>query len=349
MEDNKNYIGTNIKNILKAREIEVKDFASKLDLTVEQVEKWFSCDDEIPIRLLPSILGILDVSYERLFNKHKKYSCIDESYLTYEDFKNYIDDNISDDIHIYRGQSNDLWPLTTSFCRYCKKNRLELDLIIFKCEYCIVNKIIKPEVLNDIKTECSVLDSSNKIQNMKNVSLFAYLQHNGVPTPLLDWSYSPYVALYFAIKDASPSDQIVLYDFNLTKYEKDYPKVFDKYGNSIIGARPITILDYPSENINQLNQQGLFMFCRNYFNVEEYFEKIYNEDNEKKYLSKKLFTLSDLQKKKTMESFKRMNITERSLFPDSLHVAKDIVNNIFKKHFKELLSACKQLIENRKA
>lgn len=349
MEDNKNYIGTNIKNILKAREIDVKDFALKLNLTVEQVEKWFSCDDEIPIRLLPCILGILDVSYDRLFNKPKKYSCIDESYLNYKGFKDYIDDNISDDIHIYRGQSNDLWPLTTSFCRYCKKNRLEFDLNIFKCKYCTVDKIIKPEVLNDIKTECSVLDSSNKIQKMNKVSLFAYLQHNGVPTPLLDWSYSPYVALYFAIKDAGPSDQIVLYDFNLTKYEKDYPKDFDKYGNSIIGARPITILDYPSENINQLNQQGLFMFCRNYFNIEEYFEELYNKDNEKKYLSKKLFTLSDLQKKKTMESFKRMNITERSLFPDSLHVAKDIINNIFMKHFKELLSACKQLIENRKA
>ena len=114
MEDNKNYIGTNIKKILEAREIDVKDFASKLKLTVEQVEKWFLYDDEIPIHLLPNISSILNVSYERILNKSNKYSCIDESYLTNNNFikqfkyhlpiflKNQIDcDNFEKDIETF--------------------------------------------------------------------------------------------------------------------------------------------------------------------------------------------------------------------------------------------------------
>ena len=37
--DDKNYIGTNIKNILKAREIDVKDFSTKLNLKPVEAEE----------------------------------------------------------------------------------------------------------------------------------------------------------------------------------------------------------------------------------------------------------------------------------------------------------------------
>lgn len=345
MKNEPSHIITNIKNTLQAREISNKDFASQLNVTIDQIEKWLSCQESLPVDLLPNISAILNVSYEYILNKHKKYPCIDESYFEEQDFKNFLDVGLLEDTHIYRGQRSDCWPLMSSFCRYCKANMPEEILNISKCNFCPIDSLIEPNNIDRIKKECSVMDSNSIFRNMHAIQLLAYLQHSCVPTPLLDWSYSPYVALFFAIKDAGPKDDIVLYDFNLSKYQKDFPEEFVSNGIIKVGEKPITILQLPAENINQLNQQGLFMFSKYYPNIEDYFQELYENDKNKKYLSKKRFSLSRTDKMKLMESFKKMNITERTLFPDPVHVAKDIVNNIITKHLKIILKTLKSKVE----
>ena len=63
----------------------------------------------------------------------------------------------------------------------------------------------------------------------QNGAFFNLLQHHGYPTPLLDWSYSPYVAAFFAFRDRpigyEGNDVVRIYVFNNQEWQKRYPQI----------------------------------------------------------------------------------------------------------------------------
>jgi FRG domain len=95
--------------------------------------------------------------------------------------------------------------------------------------------------------------------------LLAIAQHNGVPTRLLDWSFNPIVAAYFASKTAAEwvmgvkeepvanHKSLAIWAVNLNSFNLPY-----RYGKTV--SQPVDTVAY--NNANQAAQRGLFTLLR---------------------------------------------------------------------------------------
>ncbi len=110
--------------------------------------------------------------------------------MKWADFKKYIS-ALSGRRHLFRGQKEP-WRLRTAFHRTGRA-----DLIRFvKEDVQLLHRYLS------VRTR-HIFDLANPDENG---AFFSLVQHHGYPTPLLDWTYSPYVAAFFAYREVSRSE-----------------------------------------------------------------------------------------------------------------------------------------------
>ena len=115
------------------------------------------------------------------------------SFVTWSEFKTGIISEQFPDGHfergrfLFRGQGGESWSLSSSFDRWYKAyggDRLNKTKIV-------------DQLLEGFSKECELDDIPQNVRDSKLLML-SLAQHNGLPTRLLDWSESPYVAAFFA-------------------------------------------------------------------------------------------------------------------------------------------------------
>jgi hypothetical protein len=138
------------------------------------------------------------------------------SCITWADFKLQVSlDLATPGAFIYRGQRNSAWTLKSTLHRTeifaeTSKSKPYFDVLL-------------PRVHEAMETWTG--RSWDLVHGL--AEFLAFLQHNGFPTPLLDWTRSPYIAAYFAfesIRDLVPQqDQFVaIYKFAAREWHKRY-------------------------------------------------------------------------------------------------------------------------------
>lgn len=231
-------------------------------------------------------------------------------------FKDFI--NLSIQNHkplYYRGQLNPKWKLQTSFHRYAEKN----NITIF--EY--LNYAIPELQYHIIAHENDFFD----LDNEKEFGAFlGKLQHYGFPTPLLDWTLSPYVAAYFAFREVNSHnpqvEKVKIFVFDFQEWDSHAEQVLNLRSEKqfLNSFRP-----FSKRNTRIIPQMGTTTVT-NINNLETYIaeqEKIFN----KRFLYHVTLPVSEMQE--ITNELNLMGINEMTLFPGVEGICTHFKNSFF--------------------
>jgi hypothetical protein len=144
---------------------------------------------------------------------------------------------------LFRGQSNSCWPLNTTLDRATREGML------FR-EYYQLISAIKTEIETFTNIAWQIPEYTEVVKLVQDYDSFslaltfgrrpayeymAYLRHHGFPSPLLDWSRSPYVAAFFAFCKPNRSNYVSIYLLSDTTFKNGGSDVarFYRFGSNV--------------------------------------------------------------------------------------------------------------------
>lgn len=204
--------------------------------------------------------------------------------------------------YIFRGYRKNDWLLEPTIDRLIDKdhraNELLRQIEYFK-KSIVGRRGMNPPSLNE--DECWALG-----------------QHFGLYTPLLDWTYSPYVALFFAFaekgKDDDQTESRVLHCFNKKRVQ-------DKCSGLLDDNRKIEFYEPRLEEHQRIiSQSGLFTISRSSLHIEEWITNNFPETHQQIILLK--IHIDNAVRLNILKQLDWMNINFLTLFPDLMGAAK---------------------------
>ena len=216
----------------------------------------------------------------------------------WEQFHSIVDVMLDLPHYVFRGQRESDWQLEPSLARMLKKRPDRESLIA--------------EHLERFKLASRGRRGQNPPSILSDDNWWALGQHHGLATPLLDWTNSPYVALFFALEEMAASECSIVYALN-TRRIMDLLEMDDLFGepsdDDFKFVRPMS-----DENSRLVAQAGLFTRSTIDIDIEGWVSKRFAGKSKKAVLLK--IFIPNAERIKCLKALNVMNINHTSLFPD---------------------------------
>jgi len=240
-----------------------------------------------------------------------------EVVLTWDKYKKWIGDLAGSKASYYcRGQANENWKLRTSFHRLASKGGLTLPQYL---------DTVIPELHFHI---CAVRNEIIDLKKEEEFGAFlALVQHHGFPTPLLDWTLSPYIAAYFAFREVDDEhpmgDNVKLYIFDFVEWTRSFAQPLNLRDQTQLYVS--VLRPYARFNPRIVPQQGTFTVT----NVDDMESYLLRRSDEAKKTFLHTALLSVKEKPRVLRELNLMGINEMTLFPSLGGICRAMKSRFF--------------------
>jgi len=267
----------------------------------------------------------------------------EHSLNSWREFGQFIQDSHANSpAFIYRGQTDASWKIQSSLDRHEARfpvtpNYGGSNPEVFQC----------PPATRNVHLEAFKEAVRGKRgpnpQDIAENEWWALAQHHGLATPLLDWTYSPFVALFFAF------EEVGCIDWNSRAFSEPKDRVvyvapFHLITGNGTNAHPApTVFSVRREVTNRLSSQsGLLMKMPPRLDLESSVRSRFQDEtttsnpHARAILTR--ITIPNSDRQACLKFLNKMNINRMALFPD-LDGAAKYINSLWELDFDTALGA----------